>query len=79
MTEHVNPDGDTVSSYDGLQGTMALYIDVAGERCEASNACERFITQLRHMLNAVSAADVPPLSLFWRMVLRLQKGLGFEV
>jgi hypothetical protein len=79
MTEHVNPDGATASSYDGLQGTMALYIDVAGERCEASNACERFILQLRQMLNAVSAANVPPLSLFWRMVLRLQKCLGFEV
>jgi hypothetical protein len=59
--EHKNPDGRIVSSYDGLQGSMGLYVEIAGETCEASDACERFITQLRQMIDAVSAANVPSL------------------
>jgi hypothetical protein len=62
VTEHENPDGSTVSSYDGLQGSISLYIEIAGETCEASNACERFIAQLRQMIDAVGAAIVSPLS-----------------
>jgi hypothetical protein len=60
-SEHKNPDGSRVSSYDGLQGSMSLYIEIAGELCEASNACERFIVQLSQLIDAVSAANVPPL------------------
>jgi hypothetical protein len=56
VTEHENPDGSTVSSYDGLQGSMSLYIEIAGETCEASNACERFIQQLRQLIDVVDAA-----------------------
>jgi hypothetical protein len=55
-TEHKNPDGTTVSSYDGLQGTMQLYVDVDGETLEASNVCERFIAQLGSLLEAIEAA-----------------------
>jgi hypothetical protein len=62
MTQHINPDGSTASSYDGLQGSMCLYVGVAGETCEASNACERFIAQLSQMIDAVDAANVPPLT-----------------
>jgi hypothetical protein len=50
VTEHKNPDGSIVSSFDGLQGSIGLYVEVAGEICEASNACERFITQLTQMI-----------------------------
>ena len=60
-TEHKNPDGKTVSSYDGLQGTKSLYVEIAGETCEASTACERFIAQLSSLLGAVEASSVPPL------------------
>lgn len=60
MTTHTNPDGSTVSSYDGLHGSLALYVDVAGETCEASKACERFIAQLRQLIDTVSAETVPP-------------------
>jgi hypothetical protein len=62
VTEHENPDGSTVSSYDGLQSSVSLYIEIAGETCEASNACERFIAQLRQMIDAVGAVIAPPLS-----------------
>jgi hypothetical protein len=56
LTEHKNPDGKTASSYEGLQGSMGLYVEVAGETCEASGACERFIAQLGQLIDAVSAA-----------------------
>jgi hypothetical protein len=55
-TERMNPDGTTVRSFDGLQGTMCLYVDIAGETCEASNVCERFITLLGSLIGAVEAA-----------------------
>ena len=55
-TEHKNPDGTIVSSYDGLQGTMQLYVDVDGEPLEASNVCERFIVQLGSLIEAIEAA-----------------------
>lgn len=61
VTQHKNPDGSTVSSYDGLQGSMCLYVEIAGEPCEASKACEWFITQLSQLIDAVGAAHVPPL------------------
>jgi hypothetical protein len=60
VTEYKNPDGNTISSYEGLQGSMALYIEIASETCEASNACERFIAQLRQMIDAVDPAISPP-------------------
>ena len=66
-TEHKNPDGSTVSSYDGLQGSMCLYVVIAGETCEASNACERFIAQLSNLIDEVEAANVPPLSSLQRL------------
>jgi hypothetical protein len=66
-TEHKNPDGSTVSSYDGLQGSMCLYVEIAGETCEASNACERFIAQLSHLIDAVGATNVPPLGPLQRL------------
>jgi hypothetical protein len=66
-TEHRNPDGSTISSYEGLQGSRCLYVDIAGETCEASNACERFIAQLCNMIDAVEAANVPPLGSFQRL------------
>jgi hypothetical protein len=62
VTEHKNPDGSMVSSYDGLQGSMSLYIEIAGETSEASNACEKFIAQLSQLIDAVGAAIVSPLS-----------------
>ena len=67
VTEHENPDGSTVSSYDGLQGTMCLYAEIAGETCEASSACERFIAQLSSLIDAVEAANVPPLGPLQRL------------
>ncbi len=67
VTEHKNPDGSSVSSYYGLQGTMSLYVEIAGDTCEASNACERFITQLSQMIAAVSAANMPPLDPLQRL------------
>ena len=78
VTEHKNPDGSTVSSYDGLQGSMSLYIEIAGETCEASNACEKFIAQLSQLIDAVGAANLPPLSppqrlwLWFRTKLRIR-------
>jgi hypothetical protein len=74
VTEHKNPDGSTVSSYDGLQGSMGLYVEIAGETCEASNACERFITQLSQLIDAVSAANVPPLGPLQRLWLWVAPG-----
>jgi hypothetical protein len=67
VTEHKNPDGSTVNSYNGLQGSMSLYVEIAGETCEASNACERFIAQLSHLIDAVGAANVPPLGPLQRL------------
>jgi hypothetical protein len=67
VTEHKNPDGSTVSSYDGFQGSISLYIEIAGETCEASNACERFIAQLGQLIDAVVAANVPPLGPLQRL------------
>jgi hypothetical protein len=67
VTEHINPDGSTVSSYDGLQGSMSLYIEIAGETCEASNACEKFIAQLSQLIDAVGAANLPPLGPLQRL------------
>jgi hypothetical protein len=66
-TEHKNPDGKTASSYDGLQGSACLYVEVDGETCEASDACERFIAQLGQLLDAVAAANVPPLGPLQRL------------
>jgi hypothetical protein len=60
VTEHENPDGRKVSSYEGLQGSLCLYVEIAGETCEASNACERFIAQLRQLIDSVAAVSVPP-------------------
>lgn len=75
VTEHKNPDGSTVSSYDGLQGSMCLYVEIAGETCEASNACEQFITQLSHLIDAMGAANVPPLGPLQRLWLRFRTKL----
>jgi hypothetical protein len=61
ITEHSNPDGSKVSSYDGLQGSMSLYVEIAGQTWEASKACKRFIAQLTSLIDAVGAANVPPL------------------
>lgn len=78
VTEHKNPDGSTVSSHDGLQGSMHLYVEIAGVTWEASNACERFIAQLNQMIDAVAAAKVPPLGplqrfwLWFRAKLRIR-------
>jgi hypothetical protein len=78
VTEHKTPDGSTVSSYDGLQGSMSLYVEVAGQTCEGSNACERFITQLNQMIDAVEAANVPPLGPLQRLWLWLRLKLGIR-
>ena len=67
VTEHKNPDGSTASSYDGLQGSMCLYLEIAGETCETSNACERFIAQLSNLIDAVEVATVPPLGRLQRL------------
>jgi hypothetical protein len=75
VTEHKNPDGSTVSSYDGLQGSMSLYIGIAGETCEASNVCEKFITQLSQLIDAVGAAKLPPLSPLQRLWLWIRTKL----
>jgi hypothetical protein len=57
-TQHENPDGRTVRSYEGLQSSMCLYIEIAGQTWEASNACGRFIEQLRQLIDSVGAANV---------------------
>ena len=75
VTEHKNPDGSTVSSYEGLQGTMCLYVEIAGETCEASSACERFMAQLSSLIDAVEAANVPPLGPLQRLRLWFKKHL----
>jgi hypothetical protein len=59
VTEHKNPDGGTISSYEGLQGSVCLYIEIAGKTWEASNACERFIAQLSQLIDSVGAANGP--------------------
>jgi hypothetical protein len=59
--EHKNPDGSTVSSFDGLQSSMCLYIEIAGKTWEASNACERFIALLSQLIDSVDAENAPPL------------------
>jgi hypothetical protein len=78
LTQHKNPDGNTVSSSEGLQGSMCLYIEIAGETCEASNACERFIAQLGALIDAVGAANIPPLSLRQRLSLWFREKLGLR-
>ena len=59
-TEHRNPDGSTVSSYEGLQGSMNLYIEIAGNTYEGAAACEWFIAQLKSLIDTVSAAGPTP-------------------
>ena len=66
-TEHTNPDGSTASSFDGLQGTMQLYIKIAGKTVEASGACENFIIKLRSLIDAVESATIPPPSVLQRL------------
>jgi hypothetical protein len=56
-TQHKNPDGSTVSSYDGLQSSVCLYIEIAGQMWEASKACERFIVQLRQLIDSVGTVN----------------------
>jgi hypothetical protein len=51
MTEYTTPDGTKVSAR-ALHGTVGLYVDLAGERYEASKACELFIKQLRALMQA---------------------------
>src|SRR5271168_3919151 len=58
-TEYENPDGSTVSSYDGLQSSMHLYIEIAGKTWEASNACAGFIALLSQLVDSVDAENVP--------------------
>jgi hypothetical protein len=58
-TEFENPDGSKVGSYDGLQSSMHLNIEIAGKTWEASNACEQFIALLSQLIDSVNAADVP--------------------
>jgi hypothetical protein len=77
-TEHQNPDGSTVSSYDGLQSTLRLYIEIADKTWEASDACERFIAQLKQLVESVAAANVPPLSLLQQGWLWIRKNLGIR-
>jgi hypothetical protein len=60
-TEHKNPDGSLVSSYDGLQSSVCLYIEIAAQTWEASKAYERFIAQLRQLIDSAGSANVPPL------------------
>jgi hypothetical protein len=75
-TEQKMPDGSTVSSYYGLQGSKGMYVDIAGEPCEVSNACERFISQLRSLIDALEAANVPPLNPVQRLWLWFRRKLG---
>jgi len=56
--EMENPDGTKVSA-SILRGTVGLYLDQGGVRIEATTACRRFIDQLRSLLDAVKAADIP--------------------
>jgi hypothetical protein len=77
-TEHKNPDGSTVSSYEGLQGSMCLYVEIAGKTSEASNACERFISQLNQLIDSVAAAIVPPLGRLQRIWLWFRTKLGIR-
>jgi hypothetical protein len=51
FAEHVNPDGTKVRAR-GLQGSMGLYIEIGGLKCEATTACAQFIDQLRSLLAA---------------------------
>jgi hypothetical protein len=74
--EYQNPDGSTVSSYDGLQSTLRLYIEIADKTWEASDACERFIVQLNQLINSVAAANVTPLALPQRIWLWFRAKLG---
>jgi acetylornithine deacetylase/succinyl-diaminopimelate desuccinylase-like protein len=67
LTEHKNPDGGIVSSVDGLQGTMCLYVTIAGKTSEASNACRQFLDQLTSLIEALEAANVPPLGRMGRL------------
>jgi hypothetical protein len=55
---------------------MCLYIEIAGKTWEASNACERFIAQLKQLIDSVAAANVPALSHLQRLWLWIRKKLG---
>jgi hypothetical protein len=56
VAEHVNPDGKTVRSAQGLQGSVGLYLEHGGTRTEATTACRAFIDQLRSLVHAVKRA-----------------------
>lgn len=58
VIEEVNPDGATVRAF-VLRGTVGLYIEQHGQRVEATTACRGFISQLRSLLDAVKAGEVP--------------------
>jgi hypothetical protein len=57
---------------------MHLYIEIAGKTCEAANACQRFIAQLSQLIDAVSAANVPPLGPLQRLWLWFRRKLGIR-
>jgi hypothetical protein len=55
LTEHVNPDGEPVRAR-ALQGSVGLYVDIAGARYEATTVCAHFLDQLRDMIRAAEAS-----------------------
>jgi len=51
LTEHKNPDGEIVRA-GGLQGSVGLYVEIAGRKIDAATACLDFISLLRSLLRA---------------------------
>ena len=54
--EHINPDGEPIRAQ-ALQGTVDLYLDIAGETVRGTTACDRFIAHMRSLIDAVEAAQ----------------------
>lgn len=56
LIEHVNPDGERVLAQ-SLQGSVDLYVDIAGETVKGTTACDQFISQMRSLISTVEGAQ----------------------
>lgn len=56
LMEHINPDGEPIRAQ-ALQGTIDLYVNIAGETIRGTAACDRFIAHMRSLIDAVEAAQ----------------------
>ena len=56
LMEHINPDGEPIRAQT-LQGTVDLYLNIAGQTIRGATACNQFIAHMRSLIDAIEAAQ----------------------